>query len=485
MAKSRKQLSLKELQKKAISILKKKTGSKNVILNVVKIRVFPDGTIVYVFSTLPNSEFPSGLVYLSKNGDQVDIQTIEEQQTESTPIPNAPNSNDLITQLNETQGNTCIVLPNIVNHHLAGINASKHNQLENCEEHSDNCKCDDVQNSPFLDLVIIADYSGSMTSKVSAISDAINEAVCRLKCPTDAEITLLGVGQSIPAHGFYQSVRDYLIGIGCQSDDLVADAGHQEEGADSITDLSHCFNWRENACRAIFYASDEPLDRGATQSPQDTAATLLAIDTANSNNVTVSLHLVEGSFDNNPDTYSNYENLSLQTGGIFIHGGQGDKEQYVDAFNQIICNACGCCKKAPLSEFEPCIKVAWGDSDCDCFETDDFEEFTVTICNQYSNISFTNFEIGVLYIVDENGQAVPLLPDGSPSVEIFPLGPICFGDIGPCQGNSPNCVSRQFVIRTRGAKSGKYKLKMGGISYQICYDQCTETCFELNLCKDE
>jgi hypothetical protein len=111
-------------------------------------------------------------------------------------------------------------------------------------------------------------------------------------------------------------------------------------------------------------------------------------------------------------------------------------------------NECNCddgCSSVPSPEIKPCISIKWGDSDCDCIETDDYEVLCITVCNCYTNVTFANFSIGMLEVVDANGQPVPLLPDGSPSVQLLPMGPFCFGDIGPCYPNQTNCVSREFA----------------------------------------
>lgn len=145
------------------------------------------------------------------------------------------------------------------------------------------------------------------------------------------------------------------------------------------------------------------------------------------------------------------------------------------------------CYLAELPKIKPSINIKWGDSQCDCIETNDFEVFCITVCNPFSNVSFNNFKIGRISICDENGNPVDLLPDGTPSVEIFPMGPYCFGDIGPCSTDSnkgSNCVSREFVLRSRGAKGGKYKLKVDGVCFSIEQASAKPECFELMLCKD-
>ncbi|MDY3305521.1 hypothetical protein [Psychrobacter sanguinis] len=99
-------------------------------------------------------------------------------------------------------------------------------------------------------------------------------------------------------------------------------------------------------------------------------------------------------------------------------------------------------------------------------------------------IRLSNVYIGLLTITMEDGSDVPTLPDGTPSVEIIPRGAICFGDIGPCKEGETNCVSREIVIRTRGAKSGRYKIHIAGLCYNVILVQYHDACFTLDLCKD-
>jgi len=147
------------------------------------------------------------------------------------------------------------------------------------------------------------------------------------------------------------------------------------------------------------------------------------------------------------------------------------------------CESCKC-SELELPNAAPCFNISWGDSACDCLESNDFEVLCITACNCFSNIAFQHLTIHQIVVVDDFGLPVPNLPDGTPSVDIVPYGPICFDDLGPCIPGQTNCKSRQVVLYTRGAIAGKYKLRLTGICYQICYTSSTEACFEFNLCKD-
>ncbi len=147
---------------------------------------------------------------------------------------------------------------------------------------------------------------------------------------------------------------------------------------------------------------------------------------------------------------------------------------------------CGECECRPLEvpNVKPNFCVTWGDSDCDCFETNDCEVVCITACNCYSNITFEDLTLGPINVLDEFGNPVPLLPDGTPSVMAIPFGPVCFGDLGPCKPNQQSCKSRQIVIKTFGAKPGKYQLSFGTVCYKVCYNHSAKACFEFELCKD-
>ncbi len=147
---------------------------------------------------------------------------------------------------------------------------------------------------------------------------------------------------------------------------------------------------------------------------------------------------------------------------------------------------CHCpCQPVTFPDIQPCISVSWGDSDCDCLETNDVEILCIRVCNCYSNVTLSNLTINRVVITDMNGHPVPNLPDGSPSVQMIPSGPICFGDIGPCNvATAGTCVSRELVLYTRGAIGRDYKLSFEGVCYSVTHAYQTEQCFVVPLCKD-
>jgi hypothetical protein len=137
------------------------------------------------------------------------------------------------------------------------------------------------------------------------------------------------------------------------------------------------------------------------------------------------------------------------------------------------------CKPLEIAKIEPTYHITFGASQCDCIESDDVEAMNFTICNPYSNITLSHLTLHRLQVLDGSGQPVALLPDGTPSVEIVPIGPHCFEDIGPCV-----CVTRQFTLRNRGAKQGPYKIIADGVCFDVCVHQDTSVCFTFEICKD-
>lgn len=137
------------------------------------------------------------------------------------------------------------------------------------------------------------------------------------------------------------------------------------------------------------------------------------------------------------------------------------------------------CEPADTPDYQPHISITWGDSACDCIESDDTEIMNITICNPYSNVDFKNVTANRLRVIMDDGSEIPVLPDGTPSVQLVPIGPYCFDDIDPC-----SCISREFVLRNRGAVHGAYKILIEGVCFDVCTHVNTQECFTFDICKD-
>lgn len=142
------------------------------------------------------------------------------------------------------------------------------------------------------------------------------------------------------------------------------------------------------------------------------------------------------------------------------------------------------CRKFEACGLAPEISVRWGDSACDCLESDDVEVLCITVCNHFSNLTYANFSIGQIIVTEMDGTPVPTLPDGSPSIQFIPGGAICFGDIGPCAPGRQNCVTREVALYTRGAKGKNYRLSFDGVCFTVQHAAKTEACFVLPICQD-
>lgn len=137
------------------------------------------------------------------------------------------------------------------------------------------------------------------------------------------------------------------------------------------------------------------------------------------------------------------------------------------------------CRPLEIPPIRPRVSIRWGNSRCDCIEGDDTEIMHLTICNPYSNVTLSNVVVHQLIVVGPSGQPVPKLPDGSPAIQLVPVGPYCFDDIRPCA-----CVTREFVLRLRGAPGGPYRILVRGICFDACFHADQEECFRFEVCKD-
>ncbi len=366
----------------------------------------------------------------------------------------------------------------------------KVNSLSHCSEKSEDCGCgshDGTSKGAITDLIVLIDTSSSVGPSAKAVSDAVKLAIKEAKssCEPDLKITFLGVDGTWSGTVFTESHRDYIFGLNGVvplAADRLPSGYKKEQGANAIEDLSKYNKWRKDACRAIFYISDEELDGVSPRNDfaNEAAETLAAITEANKNNVTVFAHHL--TYQNlAPAIIENYKDLCHKTGGEVYFSTSPSKEEYIKLLQEVICNSCGInkCKEVDFSGVEPCISINWGESDCDCIESSDYEVMTITVCNCFSNLQFSNFIISMIEITDKEGKPVALLPNGTPSVKVHPIGVFCFGNIEPC-----SCVSREFVLINEGAKSGEYHVNLTGISYSISNSIQTEQCFKFNICKD-
>lgn len=388
---------------------------------------------------------------------------------------------------------SCQEIVQQVNAHLAEVSDDKVNSMVPCGEDTHTaCNCHGEPGteptSILTDLIILIDTSEDMVPFAINLSGFIQKALVQAedKCEKKVRPIFLGVDGTIPGTVFNQSHRNYIYGLHGNSVPLAADSGAvnslSEQGSNAIEDLSQYADWRKGACRAIFYISNEELD-GNPQGdyPNETASTNSAIASANSQSVTVFAHHITQQ--NLPtQIIQNYNALCNQTGGQAFFSNSFSQAHYFEYLINIICNSCGDspCRELELPEIKPCIEVKWGDSNCDGIESSDHEVLTITVCNCYSNIAFSNYTIGAIHVTDAAGNPVAVLPNGRPSVQVHPLGVYCFGRIEPC-----SCVTREFVMITEGAPEGGYQLHLEGVCFSVdLLNQDNSACFHFDICKD-
>jgi len=137
------------------------------------------------------------------------------------------------------------------------------------------------------------------------------------------------------------------------------------------------------------------------------------------------------------------------------------------------------CTELQLPDIRPRFYVFWGASKCDCIESDDTEVMTIVAYNPYSNISLCCVTVNRIQVVRADGSPVATLPDGTPSIQLVPRGPYCFGDLSPC-----SIAYRQFVLQLRGAVAGTYRILIEGICFELCLHRMVEDCVTFDVCKD-
>ena len=342
------------------------------------------------------------------------------------------------------------------------------------DQSSGNCNGGEAGRTNLVDLVVVIDTSGSMDVEAEGLSNSANAAIqaAAQSCPSDLQVRWFGIEGTWNGTLFNQSYRDYLNGIGIVDGQLTGTPGNTEDGAAAVIDLARWYNWRPGAARVIFFLGDEAMEDGDPQNPNDVNATDEAINQAIANSVTVFTYLGEpdlGAHD--PGTINDYTRLANDTGGMAFSHPVANLGGFQTVLEQIICNPGRTqpCQQVEQPKLAPCLHLKWGDGPDDRIETDDWEILCISACNPYSNVTLKNFTVH-LVIVDSNGNPVPNLPDGTPSVLIRPDYQIRFGDLPPCNPDAKKpstCVSREVVLISRGAIKGAYTL------YAFyCFDAC-------------
>ena len=231
------------------------------------------------------------------------------------------------------------------------------------------------------------------------------------------------------AAGFTRTHEQYFRGLG-HTGPFAGNSfqgNNSEEGAKSINDLARMYDWLPGACRAIFYVGDEQFgDYGRTHQQQMQAVNA-AVAECQMACVKVFAHYEEGGEHSGTRLTKNteaYETLCNSTNGRAEIGGSASQALYEGLLGEAKCEAyitAAGCSVVDRPDIKPCIDIKWGQSDCEGVESYDHEVLCISICNCYENVTFSNVKIVCLWLTDENGEAPPPLPDGSPSGRIYPL----------------------------------------------------------------
>lgn len=308
----------------------------------------------------------------------------------------------------------------------------------------------------------------------TALSNATTAAIAAAKaqCASNLRVVYLGLEGTWSGTVFTKSLRKYLteLLVPVPAADMVSTPGDQEDGAAAVIDTADHFDWRDGASRIILYLGDEALEGGDPQSSVDTAAATMAAEAANAAGVTVFTY--RGDSLSNPATAADYANLATTTGGQSFAAPASSLGGFEAILVAAICSGVSSgCTEVQLPTLAPCFELHWGDGPRDRIETEDTEVVCISVCNPYSNVTFTDLTVQ-LVVTRVDGTVVPNLPDGTPSVAIVPSFELCFGDIGPCGPNGPDeslCVFREAVIKTCGALEGGYRIELVycfGVSFE-------------------
>lgn len=223
--------------------------------------------------------------------------------------------------------------------------------------------------SSVIDLVVLVDGSGSMSTHAATLRGVIDEGIeqASKQCgnsPKRVEFLTVdfdglhdGIQGNFASSG-YVSHQSYLMGTG-NPGPFAEDAGGAklgavaEEGADAIADLASMFDWTEGSCRSILYVSDTLLD-GNTPSAGAIARAEAAIDNAitvcNQNDVTVFAHYLKNQSEGGFDTAvaaNQYDRLCDGTGGRAETNADPGSVTYTELLAEAICGACNAKEQKP------------------------------------------------------------------------------------------------------------------------------------------
>jgi len=318
-----------------------------------------------------------------------------------------------------------------------------------------------------VDLVVVTDTSSSMQDEVAALSDAAEAAIkaARQNCPSDLRVAWFGIERTA-AGKFTQTYRHYLHGLGVADEQIKNKPSpdgtvDDEDGAAAIVDLASHFDWRPGAARLIFYLGDEKLEGEYPQNWAGQDAVVTAVTVARKQQVKVYTY---AGTDIDDDSKTKYKLVARKTKGQIFQAPAENIGGFEAVLEKIICTGTPQeCASAQAPELRPCFELRWGNGPKDQIETEDVENIFVVASNPYTNVVLKDLVVTLL-LRPKNQASVAALPDGTPAVEVTPAGPICFGDLSPCQAGDSGEIAREVVLVSRGTKAGAYTLAL-----KACY----------------
>lgn len=116
-----------------------------------------------------------------------------------------------------------------------------------------------------LDIVFVADTSGSMYDELTAISNSVHDIVANLDCPEcDAWVRARFMNINGSSYGYFnESVTSYVTDMGG-----TPVSNHLEDNGPAVTDLSNWYYWNDDTTseqdyyRAIVTIGDEGTENG-------------------------------------------------------------------------------------------------------------------------------------------------------------------------------------------------------------------------------
>lgn len=132
--------------------------------------------------------------------------------------------------------------------------------------------------------------------------------------------------------------------------------------------------------------------------------------------------------------------------------------------------------EASAPTLHPCLELRWGDSGNDRIETDDEEVVCLSVSNPYANVTLRDFTVAIAEMRMGDDGPVPILPNGTPSVEVTPGQMLWFGDLEPGDDN----ITRETVLISKGARAGHYSLHVR-YTYRVEFKMAGSDGFRLNL----